>query len=191
MAKTLPPEVQAIISASDAGLHATTIKLVQSYLVDNPSSPRAWLDLGHALGNLSRYAEAESAFNQAIELTEGGPVDAIYGEIGHLYRAQGKFEEAIAWYQKQVDADPQDASGYVFLGNVKRVQGKAEDAIETLNMALNCELGCLEEVHYSLGLAYRNHGQYFEAKVQFEKALAIDEKFAAAKTALKDVAGCC
>ena len=191
MAKALPPEVQAIISASDAGLHATTVKLVQGFLADNPSSQRAWLDLGHALGNLARYSEAENAFNRAIELADGGPVDAIYGEIGHLYRAQGKFEEAVEWYQKQIDADPTDASGYVFLGNVQRVQGKSTEAIETFKLALNCELGCLEEAHYSLGLAYRNHGQYFEAKVQFEKAIAMDQKFAAAKLALKDVSGCC
>lgn len=190
MAKTLPPEVQAIISASDAGLHATTVKLVREYVANNPESQRAWIDLGHSLGHLARYEEARQAFEKAIELAGEGPVDVIFGEIGHLYRAQGDFESAISWYQKQIAADPNDSMGYLFLGNVQRAKGDSEAAIATLTKALECELGCREEVHFSLGLAYRNADQMFEAKLQLEKAVAIDDKFAAAKTAIKDVAKC-
>lgn len=187
MAKKLPPEVQAIISASDAGLHATTIRLVQAYVADHPDSVKAWLDLGHSLGHLSRYEEAKAAFEKAIELTGDGPVDAIFGEIGHLFRAQGNFGEAASWYQKQIDADPKDATGYLFLGNLKRALGDTDSSIGTLTSALECEVGCMEEVHYALGLAYRNADQMGEAKNQFESALALDPKFAAAKVALKDV----
>lgn len=187
MAKKLPPEVQEIISASDAGLHATTVRLVQAYVQDHPESAKAWLDLGHSLGHLARYEEAQAAFEKAIELAGDGPVDAIYGEIGHLFRAQGNLDEAAAWYQKQIDADSKDATGYLFLGNLKRSLGDTPASIATLTSALECEFGCMEEVHYALGLAYRNADQMVDAKNHFEKAIALDAKFAAAKVALKDV----
>ena len=62
--KKLSPEIQAILSASDAGLHATTISLVQQFLVENPDSPRGWIDLGRAFAQIFRFDEAE----QALEL---------------------------------------------------------------------------------------------------------------------------
>ena len=68
MANKLPPEVQAILNASDAGFYATTVQLLKPYLENNPDSQRGWIDYGHALGNLARYREAEAAYQRAIEL---------------------------------------------------------------------------------------------------------------------------
>ncbi len=187
MAKKLTPEVQAILSASDLGLHATTVGLVEKFLTDNPTSQRGWLDLGRALAQMSRYHEAGNAFQKAIERADGGPVDVIYGELGNLYRAQGDYSKAIQCYQKQIEADPNDGTGYLFLGNILFRQGNVEESIEACKKALACEEVCLEEAHYSLGLAYRSLGKFAEAKAEFESALKLEEKFAAAKVALKDV----
>ncbi|MEL7496243.1 MAG: tetratricopeptide repeat protein [Planctomycetota bacterium] len=187
MAKQLPADIQAILSATDAGFHATTVKLVTDYLEQNPTSQRGWIDLGRALVELCRYGEAKDAFQKAIDLETQGPADGIFGEIGHLYRAQGKFEEAIVWYQKQSNADPEDATGLIFAGNLRRLEGDHETAIELLTRATECQRGCFEEVHYSLGLALMSAGKYFDAKRQFEKAIELDPKFHAAKVALKDV----
>ncbi|MFK7770330.1 MAG: tetratricopeptide repeat protein [Mariniblastus sp.] len=186
-AKKISPEVQAILSASDLGLLATTVKLVEKFLVDNPASQRAWLDLGRALVEMSRYDVAESAFQKAIELADGGPVDVIFGELGNLFRAKGDFDTAIGWYQKQIEADPNDGTGYLFLGNILFRQGNAEASIEACQKAAACEQVCLEEVHFSLGVAYRSLGNYSQAKTEFETALKLEEKFNAAKIALKDV----
>jgi len=79
MANKLPPEVQAILNASDAGFYATTVQLLKPYLENNPDSQRGWIDYGHALGNLARYREAEVAYQRAIELTEEADRDSIYG----------------------------------------------------------------------------------------------------------------
>ena len=185
--KKISPEAQAIVSASDAGLHATTASLATKFLINNPTSQRAWLDLGHALGQLSRYAEAQEAFEKAIELADGDPCDVIFGEIGNLYRAKGDFETAKSWFQKQIDADPGDATGYLFLGNTLLRQGSFDQAIEVLSGGLDCEQGCLEEIHFSIGLALRGKGDLIESKKHFQLAIEMDEKFAAAKTALKDV----
>ena len=53
--KQIQAQAQAIISAADAGLFATTVALTETFLKENPDSVRGWLDLGHALTCLCRY----------------------------------------------------------------------------------------------------------------------------------------
>lgn len=183
----LSPEAQAIVSASDAGLHATVVALVEAFLVDHPQSQRAWLDLGQSLGQLGRYDDAEKAFFRLIELVGDSDSGGVFGEIGNLYRARGDFETALVWYRKQIDADPTDATGLLYLGNVQLRQGNFAAAKSAFEEALNCDLVCLEEAHFSLGLVHRSLGLLADAKREFEKAIELEPKFDEAKTALKDV----
>lgn len=187
MANKLPPEVQAIVSASDAGYYVTTVQLLKPYLENNPDSQRGWIDYGHALGHLSRYQEAEAAYQRAIELTEDPDRDSIYGELGNLFRNQGDYESAAKWYQKQIDANPTDATGHVFLGSLEWKRGQFANAIEILQTGLECDTICAEEIHFALGNAYRSLEEFTLAKVHYDKAIAADPKYEAAKVALKDV----
>jgi len=174
--KKISPEAQAIVSAVDAGYFATTVKLAEQFLVEHPDSQRAWLDLGLAL----------SAFQKVIDLDDGVPSEVL-GEIGNLYRSKGDFESAMSWYQKQIDADPDNSIGHLYLGNIRLRRGEFDSAVSIFEKALACQSVCLEEAHYSIGLAHRGKGDYNLAKVHFEKALVYDQNFAAAKVALKDV----
>ena len=184
--KKISPEAQAIISAVDAGYYATTVKLVEQFLVDHPDSQRAWLDLGQALSQLGRYDESESAFQKVIDLDDGVPAE-IFGEIGNLYRSKGDFESAMSWYQKQIDAAPTESIGHLYLGNIRLRRGEFDQAIAAFETALTCQHVCLEEVHYSIGLAFRGKNDFNQARSHFEKALVYDQNFADAKVALKDV----
>jgi superkiller protein 3 len=185
--KKLSPEVQAIISAMDAGQFSTAVVLVKKFLDANPESQRGWLDLGHALSQLARYSEAEKAFQQAIELAKGEDCDVIYGQLGNLHKNQGDLNTAAAYYQKQIDADPTDATGYVFLSNVLMRQSKHDEVEAVLSRALGCQIGILEEVHYSLGLHYRNINELHKSQKHLNAALQLDPNYAQAKIAMKDV----
>jgi superkiller protein 3 len=185
--KKLSPEVQAIISAMDAGQFSTAVVLVKKFLDANPENQRGWLDLGHALSQLARYSEAENAFQRAIELAQGEDCDVIYGQLGNLHKSQGDLNTAAAFYQKQIDADPTDATGYVFLSNVLMRQSKHDEAEAILTRALGCQIGILEEVHYSLGLHYRNINELHKSQKHLNAALQLDPNYAQAKIALKDV----
>ena len=188
MAKKLPPEVQAILSASDAGLFATAADLLQEFLQANPENVRGWIDLGHALTQLCRYEAAEKAYQTALGLAgTDGPVEAIYGEIGHLYRAQGDFESAGQWYRKQIDQAPDDAIGYLFWGNLQLSAGDRQPAIETLQRGVECQDSVDESVHLALAHAYVAVEQYFEARQQLEKCLQFDPNLESARRLLKDV----
>ena len=185
--KKLSPEIQAILSASDASLHATTISLVKQFLIEQPDSPRAWIDLGRALAHVFRFDEAEQAFGKVIEMSDANSAAAIYGEIGNLYRTQGKFEDAIQWYEKQISADEEDALGYLYLGNLLLRQGNSNAAETVFRKALDCKVACFDEVHYSLGLVYRARENYADAASQFKQAIELNDRHTEAKVALKDV----
>ncbi len=185
--KKISPEAQAIISASDAGYHATTVARAEQFLGSHPDSQRAWLDLGLSLGQLARYVEAEQAFLKVIELSGDDPAAAMYGEIGNLYRAKGDFDSAISWYQKQIDADSMDSMGYLLLGNIHMRRGNFTASEAAFHSALACQQVYLDEVHFALGLVNRCMGRLSESKSHFEKAVEFDRNFVEAQIALKDV----
>lgn len=185
--KKLSPEVQAILSASDANLHATTISLVQKFLAEHPDSPRGWIDLGRALAMVFRFDEAERAFRKVIDTSDPNSAAALYGEIGNLYRTQGKFKDAIQWYEKQIAADEEDALGYLYLGNLLLRQGSLNDAETIFRKALNCKVACFDEVHFSLGIVYRCLGNYTDSASHFQQAIELNDRHTEAKIAFKDV----
>ena len=189
--KKLSPEVQAILSASDANLHATTISLVQKFLAEHPDSPRGWIDLGRALAMVFRFDEAERAFRKVIDTSDPNSAAALYGEIGNLYRARGKFDQAAQWYEKQISADPEDALGYLYLGNLLLRQGNFPPAETVFRKALDCKVACFDEIHYSLGLVYRSLENYVDAASQFKQAIELNDRHNEAKVALKDVKQLC
>ena len=186
--KQIQAEAQAIISAADAGLFATTVALAESFLKENPASLRGWLDLGHGLTCLCRYGDAINAYQHAIKLANdaGQNPDGIHSELGQLYRQRGDFESAAKCFQNQIDANPDDAAGYLMKATLQLQSGQSDQAIETLTRALECSAGVGEEVHFSLGVTFRSQGELVKAREQFEQALSLAPDYVAAKTALKD-----
>ena len=178
---------QQLITASDNQWYAATVKLADEYLELQPGSIKAMLDKGHALTKLALYDAALSTFEAAIEqLGEQSP-DAIYGEIGNLYRDRGDFTEAANFYRKQIDGDPDDATGHLFLGTLQFQEGNLSDAEKTLRDGLACKIGCEEELRYALGCVLRSAGQAELAKAEFEEVLRIVPNDALAKNAVKDL----
>ena len=179
---------QQLISASDSNLLASTVRLADEYLALSPGSVKALIDKAHALASLSRYEESLNVYQAAIDaLPDGESPDAIFGEIGNLYRGKGEFSEAIVYYRKQIESDPDDATGYLFLGTLQLQQGDIGAAQETLESASNCSSGCLEELKLALGHAMRATGDYEQAAVCYSEALQLSPGHALAKAALKDV----
>lgn len=187
MAKKLSSEQQAIISASDAGLHITTIELANKLLASEPDNLRVLLDLGHACWQIARYDEAETALNHAIEICEPEKRDAIFGELGNLHLARGDFQSAAKWFQQQIETDPNDANGYLFLGSLQMRSGDLASAQKTLKRGIECEYGVLDEVHLLLGLVHAAKKDYSAAQQHFKTATELEPQNVAAKTALKDV----
>jgi len=187
MSKKISPQQQSIISASDSGQHATAIVLAKEFLVSDPDNLRTLVDLGHAYWQLARYAEAETTFYKAIEICEPERRDVIYGEMGNLNRARGDFASAKSWFEKQIETDPSDATGHLFLGTMQFRLGELASAQETLSRGIDCEYGCLEELHHTLGLVFAAQDDLASAANHLNQSLRIDPAYAPAKITLKDV----
>ena len=186
--KQLKKLQQQLITASDAELPATTIRLADEYLVLSPSSVKALIDKAHALAKLNRYDESLAIYQLAIDaLSDEDSPDVIYGEIGNLYRGRGDFALAEQYYRKQIAADADDATGFIFLGTLQLQQGDPAAAEETIRQGLNCAHGCLDELNYALGCVLRAAGDYLAASACFAEVLRLSPDDKLAKTALKDV----
>lgn len=184
--KKLQPEQQERISASDAGLHATVIQLAQRWLRQQPDDFSSWLDLGHAFWQSGRFVEAKEAFDRALQISTEHPKDVIYGELGNMNRLKGDYDQAAHWYQQQMAADPNDATGYIFLGSLRFRQGELDAAIEILEQGINCQLGCIEELFYTLGLVRLAKEDFYPAIEALQKAAQLDPKHVGVQRALKD-----
>lgn len=180
---------QQLITASDNQWYATTVKLADEYLQVQPGSIKAMVDKGHALVKLARYDDALVVFNNAIEHLKDDNPDAIYGEIGNLYRDRGDFDSAADYYRKQIDGDGDDATGHLFLGTLQFQTGDLESAEATLRIGLKCETGCEEELRYALGCVLRSARNFDAARAEFESVLRIVPGDSMAKNALKDIQG--
>ena len=63
-----------------------------------------WVQYGHCLKQNGRLAEAEKAYQRAIDLC---PEDAdINLQMGHLLKIQGRLSEAVIYYTRASDLAP-------------------------------------------------------------------------------------
>src|SRR5580693_5793005 len=118
--------------ASDANLSALTILLARRYLADHPDEWPAWNWLGNSLTELALYDEAEQALTRVLELFPEDKRFIPMINLGRLHAARSDFERAADWFNKAIEAEPRNASGYIFMGVVFARQGRLREAEEVL-----------------------------------------------------------
>ena len=113
-------------AALRADLPALTVAPRRDFLGDYPECGPAWKILGSALIDVARYEEAEHVLKRAVSFCPPEKLWIPLAELGHLYRARGEFKAAIAWYRQAVEAVPDEAGGYIFLGGLLARWGRPE-----------------------------------------------------------------
>ena len=83
---------------------------LQTYLENYPKDDLAWVILGNCQTDLEDLPAAANAFESALKINPRC-VQAITGQ-GILLRQQGRFDEAVAMYQKALEVDPNYAQSY-------------------------------------------------------------------------------
>jgi len=152
-------------------------------------------DLGLALAAAARYAEAESALQQA--LAEDRDADFPYAEVcealGRTYEALGKPDAAYDIYRQLAAELPRrhdHAAAEAILRRMLALNPADVETLESLGWALYNQnktaeslnvflegAGLREEwapFHSGLGLTYVRLGNYEEALREFDRALALD-----------------
>lgn len=174
-------------AASNADLPALTVARAGAFLADFPDYGPAWLALGVALTEMTRHDEALEALESALRFCPPEMLRVPLSQFGHHYHFRGDYEHAAAWYQRAIDADPDHASGYIFLGAVLALQGRLGEAEGAHRAATDCPRGCIDEAYLNLGLVLRAQERLVEAGECFARAIELDPDYKAAKRALRDV----
>lgn len=97
------------------------------FLQRNPDVWNAWFMLGWGLRRLGRYADAEGAFNKALEY--GGDSNAdCYNELSICCMEQEKFDQAQAHLLKALEIAPENTKIISNLGYIALKRGEVSTA---------------------------------------------------------------
>ena len=154
----------------------------------NASVAAAHSNLGKALLDLKRPADALASFDKAIALKPG--LAMAHNNRGKAFNDLKLPEEALASYDKAIALKPDYTEAYsnrgVALQNLKR----PEDALASYNKAIALEPG-FASAHYNRGNALQDLKRPADALASYERAIALKPDYAEAYCnrghALKDL----
>lgn len=98
--------------------------------------------------------------------------DAMY-QLGRYYQAKVNYAEAIAAYEKALQADPGHVEAHNGLGVTHCLQDRHELALQYFRKAIGMA-PLAAHLHNNLGYAHLVHGQEAEAVSAFERALVLE-----------------
>ncbi len=139
---------------------------------------------------LACYAAAEQALRQAIRFCPAGNLHLLYTALGQVFRGSGDDSQAEAWFRRAIDAAPDDAQGYIYLGGLLASRGRLDEAEEVHRRGTGCSKGCVDEAFLNLGLVLRAQGRLGEAAECLAEAIRRDPEYRDAKIAMRDVRAC-
>lgn len=171
------PGEQLLIEAFERAFAADSkgrIAALQELTALHPDSPRAWLFLGDAYGNVNDSADARAAYGKAIEL-DPGFVPAHINLGNNLLTQEPKdFALAEQHFMHAVDLTPNEPNPHDLLGDVHRAQNNLEAAFDDYTKAA--------ELAPDLGSAFqqRGHvnsflGNYDEARSDYTRAAELED----------------
>ncbi len=172
-------EQQAVSSLLEATLE---------YLRNYPRSGWGWLVSVPTLIDLGRYDDAELALANARSYNSKAAKSSIYYWHCILNKERGNLKKAQRWVNKAIEADPDNGSFRVTLGDIQARRGKLKAASKTLLSAIaladsQADSGSdadLDEAHFNLALVRRSQRRYADALAETQKALVIDPSYAEA-----------
>ncbi len=155
--------------------YGEAIRLLREALELDPSNVAAHADLGTALMEMGRRAQARAEFGRALALRSDLP--EVHNNLGQLLRDEGNLEGAVAAFERALALEPNHTQFRVNLGDVYRMLGKLELAEQELALAVR--LGP------DSARARNNYGAVLilmdrldQALAQFEAVVRLDPSYA-------------
>src|SRR4029077_6630357 len=103
--------------------------------------------------------------------------------LAHLYLVSGRFEQATTIYTGLISADPDNADGYIGLGQALDGEQRAADAERALRQGINAE-PTYWRAHTELGNFLIHHGRAAEAVPVLRRVMQLVPASARASTNL-------
>ncbi len=175
------------------------LPFLQTALKSNPGNGQYWLSLAECRLRLHAWDEAEALLNEAESKGLKHPtlvrlrqrIVAGRGKKPNHAKAQealqrgiqfhqaGRFGEAIGWYQKTLEIQPENTDALNNLGGVLQAQGKLDEAVAYYKKAISIKPDSAE-AHYNFGNALKEQGKLDKAVASYQKVVSIKPDFAEA-----------
>jgi tetratricopeptide (TPR) repeat protein len=142
-------------------------------LRDDPSSAEALYGLGSVYLEQQKTKEARESFERAIHLQASypGTLPNAWNNLGILAARESKTDEAIRYFQRALEIDPNHLIALQNLGNAYRQDKRWEDAKRTLQRALQLSPDNAE-ANYGLGMVFAALNDTEHAYEYLGKAIA-------------------
>ncbi len=146
------------------------IKLTDRALVLSPGAWEAMMVKGQAL---LQMGELDAGLAALQESKPKEPQAELYSWIGQAYEYNGKSKEALAYYQKALEVDPNYEEAVALYGRQLAYMGAAKEAVARLEPLAKNE-DAHPYVFLALGLAYKDLSKRELAISNFQKASTLD-----------------
>ena len=121
-----------------------------------------------------RLDEAERLYRQILETAPDHPV--VLNLLGLVAQSKGLHEQAVSFFARAVEQNPQSAEYHFNLAWSEERRGKAAEAIKAYLRALQLQPG-IKEARNALGNLYAGLGQTERAREQYNQAALLDPAY--------------
>ena len=145
--------------------------LFRHALAVSEESALAHLNLGAALQNQNKPAEALAQYQQVLQLDPGR--HEAYSDIGKILDEQGKLQEALDYCREAVQLDPKSSPSHNNLGLVLMELGDFKEALGEFSEAAKLDASYASP-RFQTGKILLKLGRDAEAMPHFQEALKIE-----------------
>jgi tetratricopeptide (TPR) repeat protein len=146
---------------------------------------KATFDQGQALYAQKRYTEAAAMFEQALPLAKDKNIPVILARLADTYGKAAEAEtapdarkqdqdKAMSYYQKALEASPDDASLHNNLGSLYADMGKVTEAQAEFQKAVDLNPTGAGAYYYNMGVILVNKGKMDDAAAALKKCTDLD-----------------
>lgn len=165
------------------------LALYRQYIGKDPDSLMVMLAIGDCLRELGRMEEAATIFHAVIDKTSSAQNDKeiharALTELGQVYFRNNEIEEAIRYWLIAAEESDLNEIPALNLAEVFFSRGDTREAIRYYIRATEISPE-QPELHYRLGLAYLNIGNYEKARQRFAKVVDLQPRSELARQAKK------
>jgi len=126
--------------------------------------------------NQNRHWQTPTAFwEHTSKYSSRNP--RVYSNLGIIYAEQAKYEKAVLFFKKAIEADPQFEEAYSNLGNVYQSMGKQKEAESLYMKAIEIDPN-YARAYNNLATLYHSTGKNDRAIPLYDKAIKINPVYA-------------
>ncbi len=138
----------------------------------NPFMTDAHNTLGAVYQEMGRYNEAEKEYRLTLEDRSYSTPQKVYLNLGLLYKAQDRMEEAISMLRRAVETDPAYLQAHYELAGALEQTGNYREAAREYGVAEPAYRKS-GEYHYRFGVVQMKLGNNLEAAEHFRKVIDV------------------